>query len=89
MELPRAEARRIAGRGGRTIVRAAATIVALVCACAAARAQSDQFTSAFVASWNLNHGEYLVDLGEYLEAIEAFETATEMGVAVAVRNSSA
>ena len=29
------------------------------------------------ASWNLNYGEYLVESGEYLEALEAFQTAIE------------
>ena len=29
------------------------------------------------ASWNLNYGEYLVESGEYFEALEAFQTAIE------------
>ncbi len=44
----------------------------------AGAAEPGAFTSIFVARWNLNHGEYLVDVGQYLEAIEAFDTATEM-----------
>lgn len=44
----------------------------------AAAADTTAFTSGFVAGWNLNHGEYLVEVGQYLEAIEAFDTASEM-----------
>lgn len=29
------------------------------------------------ARWNINHGEYLVETGEYFEALEAFQTAIE------------
>jgi len=53
-------------------------VVLLLAAAAAGAAEPAPFTSAFVASWNLNHGEYLVDVGQYLEAIEAFDTAAEM-----------
>ncbi len=40
-------------------------------------AQSTPFTSMFLARWNLTHGKYLVDIGQYLEALEAFDTAIE------------
>jgi stage II sporulation protein D len=43
-----------------------------------ASAQAGNFTSIYVARWNLTHGKYLVDIGEYLEALEAFDTAVEM-----------
>ena len=51
----------------------------------AAAAGPGAFTSSFVARWNLTHGEYLVDIGEYLEAIEAFDTAIEMADSPEVR----
>jgi stage II sporulation protein D len=53
-------------------------IALLLLVAARASAQTANFTSAFVARWNLTHGKYLVDIGQYLEAIEAFDTALEM-----------
>ena len=41
------------------------------------RAQAENFTSIYLARWNLTHGKYQVDIGEYLEALEAFDTALE------------
>ena len=54
----------------------------------AAPAQQTNFTSAFVARWNLSHGKYLVDVGQYLEAIEAFNTAFEMGTDADLRSDA-
>ena len=51
-------------------------------------AAADNFTSAFVARWNLTNGKYLVDVGRYLEAIEAFDTALEMGTDADVRTEA-
>ena len=31
----------------------------------------------YFARWNINYGEYLLDVGRYLEALEAFQTAAE------------
>jgi stage II sporulation protein D len=31
----------------------------------------------YFARWNINYGEYLIDVGKYLEAMEAFQTAIE------------
>jgi stage II sporulation protein D len=36
------------------------------------------FASAYVARWSLDNGRYLVEQGQYLEAMEAFDTALEM-----------
>ncbi len=60
-------------------MKTAATIALLVLLASAAevRAQAGNFTSIFLARWNLTHGKYLVDIGEYLEALEAFDTALE------------
>jgi stage II sporulation protein D len=52
---------------------------------AAVAAEPKAFTSTFVARWNQSHGEYLIDIGEYLEAIEAFDTAIEMADVPEVR----
>jgi stage II sporulation protein D len=51
-------------------------------------ADPSAFTSTFVARWNLNHGEYLIDIGEYLEALEAFDTAMEMADVVEVQTEA-
>ena len=53
-----------------------------------AAAAEPVFTSAFVARWNLSHGEYLVDVGQYMEAIEAFDTAIEMADTSEVRGEA-
>jgi stage II sporulation protein D len=53
-----------------------------------AGAQSSAFTSTFLARWNLTHGKYLVDIGQYLEALEAFETAIETSGAVEIRTDA-
>jgi stage II sporulation protein D len=55
---------------------------------AAGAAEPGAFTSIFVARWNLNHGEYLVDVGQYLEALEAFDTAVEMADVPEVRSEA-
>ncbi len=52
---------------------------------AATRAQPTDVTSSFVARWNLTHGKYLVDVGQYLEALEAFDTTIEMSTVDEVR----
>jgi stage II sporulation protein D len=39
-----------------------------------APAQADPL---YFARWNINYGEYLIDVGKYLEAMEAFQTAIE------------
>ena len=31
----------------------------------------------YFARWNINHGQYLIEVGRYLEALEAFQTAIE------------
>jgi stage II sporulation protein D len=31
----------------------------------------------YFARWNINYGEYLIDVGQYLEALETFQTAIE------------
>ena len=64
-------------------------VVALACLSAVrAGAQSNAFTSTFLARWNLTHGKYLVDIGQYLEALEAFETAIETSGAVEIRTEA-
>src|SRR5687767_3483820 len=35
------------------------------------------FDALYFARWNINYGEYLLDVGKYLEALEAFQTAFE------------
>ena len=50
-----------------------------------AQSEAVPFTSAYVARWNLDNGSYLVDTGQYLEAIEAFDTAIEMAESDEVR----
>jgi len=46
---------------------------------------STSFASAYVAGWSLDHGRYLVEQGQYLEALEAFDTALEMAESDDVR----
>jgi stage II sporulation protein D len=36
-----------------------------------------QADPVYFARWNINYGEYLIDVGKYLEAMEAFQTAIE------------
>jgi stage II sporulation protein D len=43
------------------------------------------FASAYVARWSLDNGRYLIEQGQYLEAMEAFDTALEMAESDAVR----
>lgn len=43
-------------------------------------AQNDgqtQVDPLYFARWNINYGEFLIDVGKYLEALEAFQTAIE------------
>jgi len=66
-----------------------ALALALVVASAAeVRAQAGNFTSTYVARWNLTHGKYQVDIGEYLDALEAFNTAIEMADDTDVRTDA-
>jgi stage II sporulation protein D len=51
----------------------------------AALSQPSPFTSAYVARWNIDNGSYLVEVGQYLEAMEAFDTAVEMAESDDVR----
>jgi len=64
------------------------TLMLLLAATPAAAASNEAFTSAFVARWNLTNGKYLVDIGQYLEAIEAFNTALEMATDADVRTEA-
>ena len=43
------------------------------------------FASAYVARWSLDNGRYLIELGQYLEAMEAFDAAQEMAESDDVR----
>ncbi|MBI4516108.1 MAG: SpoIID/LytB domain-containing protein [Deltaproteobacteria bacterium] len=63
-------------------------LLAAMLVAGAARAGAQSFSSTFVARWNLSHGKYLVDIGQYLEAMEAFDTAIEMASAVEVRTEA-
>jgi len=38
---------------------------------------SEETNLEFLAQWSLNHGSYLLDVGKYLEALEAFDSALE------------
>ena len=44
-----------------------------------ARAATDKGSAdlELLAQWSLNHGSYLIDVGKYLEALEAFDTSFE------------
>ena len=81
MSDPRCRWHRGSRRGWAALRRGVSTggVLLLLLQAGAAPAQQANFTSAFVARWNLSHGKYLVDVGQYLEAIEAFNTAFEMG----------
>lgn len=63
-------------------------VVAVLALASAAAAQTGNFTSAYVARWNLTHGKYLVDIGQYLEALEAFNTALEMSDDAEIRTDA-
>lgn len=52
---------------------------------ASAETSSVPFASAYVAGWSLDNGRYLVEQGQYLEAMEAFDTAVEMAESDDVR----
>lgn len=58
-------------------VRALLLLVLCLTHSTSARAESEPLVSEYVAAWSLNHGAYLVDVGRYLEALEAFDTAFE------------
>ena len=57
-------------------MRATATLLALLLASSFAWSES-AFTSLALARWTLANGKYQVDMGRYLEAVEAFDTAIE------------
>ena len=67
---------------------ASLALVLLLAYAAAVHAQADQFTSIYLARWNLTHGKYQVDIGEYLEALEAFDTALETTSDVDIRTDA-
>jgi stage II sporulation protein D len=48
-----------------------------VCAMAADENDASQPNLELLARWSLNHGSYLLDVGKYLEALEAFDTSFE------------
>ncbi len=51
----------------------------------ATEAAPTSFASAYVAGWSLDNGRYLTEQGQYLEAMEAFDTALEMAESDDVR----
>lgn len=69
----------------RAVVVAGFVLGSLSAVCSA---EAAPFTSAFVGRWNLSHGRLLVDIGSYLEAIEAFDTANEMSPDSDVRSEA-
>jgi len=69
-------------------IAAAVVLVLLLAYAAEVHAQADNFTSIYLARWNLTHGKYQVDIGEYLEALEAFDTALETTSDVDVRTDA-
>ena len=69
-------------------VAAGMALVLLLAYAAEVHAQADNFTSIYLARWNLTHGKYQVDIGEYLEALEAFDTALETTDDVDVRTDA-
>lgn len=50
---------------------------------------SAQADALYFARWNINYGEYLLDVGKYLEALEAFQTALEAAPSPQVRAEAA
>ena len=50
---------------------------------------SAQADALYFARWNINYGEYLLDVGKYLEALEAFQTAVEAAPSPQVRAEAA
>jgi stage II sporulation protein D len=50
---------------------------------------SAQADALYFARWNINYGEYLLDVGKYLEALEAFQTALEAAPNPQVRAEAA
>lgn len=52
-------------------------VIAGLCATAAEQNDSVQPNLELLARWSLNHGSYLLDVGKYLEALEAFDTSYE------------
>lgn len=50
---------------------------------------SAQADALYFARWNINYGEYLLDVGRYLEALEAFQTALEAAPSPQVRAEAA
>ena len=50
---------------------------------------SAQTDALYFARWNINYGEYLLDVGKYLEALEAFQTALEAAPSPQVRAEAA
>jgi stage II sporulation protein D len=69
-------------------VAASVVLLSLLGFAAEVHAQADNFTSIYLARWNLTHGKYQVDVGEYLEALEAFDTALETTSDVDVRTDA-
>jgi stage II sporulation protein D len=55
----------------------------------AQEAGAAQADALYFARWNINYGEYLLDVGKYLEALEAFQTALEAAPIPQVRAEAA
>ena len=41
-------------------------------------AQEDTLSAERLAQWNINYASYLIDVGKYLEALDAYNTAYEV-----------
>lgn len=69
-------------------VALALALLAPLASAATAQDQAEAFTSAYVARWNLTYGKYQVDIGQYLDALEAFDTAIEMSTDAETRTEA-